>query len=95
LPGHAGAFETSLVLALRPELVREPRPRREEATGSDPRPLRSYRAEFHGRWQSFDGYTDSPARGDAGRGQDYLDAAARAVGRALIEFHAATDGLPS
>jgi creatinine amidohydrolase len=90
LPGHAGAFETSLVLALRPELVREPRPVRDDATGSDPRPIRTYRAEFHGGWQSFDGYTDSPARGDGDRGRAYLDAAAQSVGQAFVEFYNAT-----
>jgi creatinine amidohydrolase len=90
LPGHAGAFETSLVLALRPELVVEPRPVRDDATADNPRPLRTYRAEFHGRWQSFDGYTDSPARATPIRGQTYLDAASRALATALIEFHAAT-----
>src|SRR4029078_522914 len=29
LPGHAGIYETSQILALHPELVREPRPARE------------------------------------------------------------------
>jgi creatinine amidohydrolase len=90
LPGHAGAFETSLVLALRPELVVEPRPVRDDATADNPRPLRTYRAEFHGRWQSFDGYTDSPARATPIRGQTYLDAASQSLAAALIEFHAAT-----
>ena len=90
LPGHAGFFETSLVMALRPELVREPRPRRDDAPGGDPRPIRTYRAEFHGSWQSFDGYTDSPARADGARGRAFLDAAAGAVGRAFVEFYAAT-----
>jgi creatinine amidohydrolase len=90
LPGHAGAFETALVLALRPELVVEPRPVRDDAPAGDPRPLRTYRAEFHGRWQSFDGFTDSPARATAERGQRYLAAAAQALAQALIEFHTAT-----
>ncbi len=93
LPGHAGAFETSLVMALQPGLVREPRPHRADATGADPRGTRRpYRAESHGSWQSFDGYTDSPDRGTAERGRAYLAAAARAVGRALVEFHTATGG---
>jgi creatinine amidohydrolase len=90
LPGHAGAFETALVLALRPELVVEPRPVRDDAPPGDPRPLRTYRAEFHGRWQTFDGYTDSPARATPERGQRYLDAAAQSLAAALIEFHTAT-----
>jgi creatinine amidohydrolase len=90
LPGHAGSFETALVLALRPELVVEPRPARDDAPPGDPRPLRTYRAEFHNRWQTFDGYTDSPARATAERGQRYLATAAQALAAALVEFHAAT-----
>jgi creatinine amidohydrolase len=89
LPGHAGAFETALVLALRPELVREPRPRRDDAPGGDPRPIRTYRAEFHGRWQSFDGYTDSPARATPAAGRAFLDVAIAGVGQALVEFYTA------
>ena len=93
LPGHAGAFETSLVLALQPDLVREPRPHRDAVTGSDPRGFsRPYRAESHGSWQRFDGYTDSPDRADADRGRAYLAAAARAVASALVEFYTATGG---
>jgi creatinine amidohydrolase len=90
LPGHAGAFESSLVLALRPELVHEPRPSRDDAPGADPRGFsRPYRAEHHGSWQRMDGFTDSPARATAERGRAYLAAAARAVADALREFYAA------
>ncbi|MEI7772206.1 MAG: creatininase family protein, partial [Chloroflexales bacterium] len=45
LPGHAGTFETSLVLALRPDLVREPRPHRDAPADTDPRGRSPYRAE--------------------------------------------------
>lgn len=92
LPGHAGAFETALVLALRHELVREPRPRHDDAPGGDPRPIAPYRAESHGSWQAMNGYTDSPARATAEQGRAYLNTAARAVGRALVEFYRATGG---
>jgi creatinine amidohydrolase len=90
LPGHAGAFEASLVMALHGDLVREPRPHRDNPAGTDPRGRRAYRAEFHGRWQVMDGYTDSPDRATAQRGKVYLAAAARAVGAAFREFYAAT-----
>jgi creatinine amidohydrolase len=89
LPGHAGAFETSVVLALRPELVQEPRPERPNASGSGPRGQSSYRAEYHGSWQAMDGYTDSPARATAEMGQRYIDAAVPAVAQALREFYTA------
>jgi creatinine amidohydrolase len=91
LPGHAGAFESALVLALRPELVREPRPQRPDAQGSDPRSFaRSYRAEHHGSWQAIDGYSDSPDRGQAEHGQAYLAAIVDAVAAAFIEFYGST-----
>ncbi|MBX0330614.1 creatininase family protein [Oscillochloris sp. ZM17-4] len=87
LPGHAGTFETSLVLALRPDLVREPRPHRDGQADSDPRGGSPYRAERHGSWQQIEGYTDSPDQADAPRGQRYLAAIIREVARALREFH--------
>jgi len=88
LPGHAGAFETALMLALRPALVREPRPHRDSPAGSHPRgPNASYRAELHGAWRQIDGYTDSPDQADAARGAEYLAAIVREVARALEEFY--------
>ncbi len=94
LPGHAGAFETSLVMALRPELVQEPRPQRPEASGGDPHEnYQSYRSELHGWWQRTDGFTDSPDRGDAERGKRYLAAASQALAQALLEFYAATQAV--
>jgi creatinine amidohydrolase len=88
LPGHAGKFETALMLALRPELVREPRPHRDSPASADPRHSSSaYRAELHGAWQRMDGYTDSPDQADAEQGAAYLAAIVPAVARALEEFH--------
>lgn len=93
LPGHAGFFETSVVMALRPELIREPRPQRENVPDGDPRGFaRPVRIETHGSWQQMDGYTDSPARANAERGRVFLDAAAQSVGEALVSFHKATQG---
>jgi creatinine amidohydrolase len=88
LPGHAGAFETSLILALQPDLVQEPRPQRPNAAGSDPRSFsRPYRAEHHGSWQAIDGYSDSPDRGDGERGKAYLRAIAETLAAAFVEFY--------
>jgi creatinine amidohydrolase len=89
LPGHAGAFETSLVAALRPELLREPRPVRElDPQTSPPMPADPYRAEFHGFWQRIDGYSDSPARGGRDDGDRFLAAAIEGVAEALTSFYA-------
>jgi creatinine amidohydrolase len=88
LPGHAGAFETSQMLAIHPELVRDSRPHRADAAGSDPRELyQPCRIESYGFWESIDGYTDSPSRADARRGAVYLEAVVRSIARNLVEFY--------
>jgi creatinine amidohydrolase len=88
LPGHAGTFESSLIMALRPELVREPRPHHDDPAGSEPSGFYApYRAELHGAWQRMNGYTDSPDQANAERGERYLAAIAGAVARAFIEFY--------
>ncbi|MEW5979492.1 MAG: creatininase family protein [Acidobacteriota bacterium] len=91
LPGHAGRFETSQVLALRPELVHEPRPHREAVNDSNPRSFYGpYRLESHGSWQAIDGYTDSPDLGTAADGKEYLTATEKALAKALVEFYRTT-----
>jgi creatinine amidohydrolase len=93
LPGHAGAFETSIVLALQPHLVREPRPSRPDAGPGDPRSFYPpVRVERHGSWQEIDGYSDSPAKATAEHGQRFLEIAIAAVARALTDFYSATGG---
>ncbi len=88
LAGHAGVYETSQMLSLRPDLVAKPLPHREGVTGTDPRSIaRPYRPETHGSWQAINGYTDSPDRADAGKGKTYLSAAVRTVSAALVEFY--------
>lgn len=95
LPGHAGDFETSLMLALRPELATQPPAHRDDMTPGSQRDIaRPYRKEAHGSWQSIDGFTDSPDRADGSRGNAYLDAIVNAVARALEEFYAATTATP-
>ena len=86
-PGHAGVYETSQVLALHPELVRQPLPHRDGVAAGDPRGFSPYRREIHGFWQEINGFTDSPDRADAGKGAAYLRAAAHAVAAALVEFY--------
>jgi creatinine amidohydrolase len=88
VPGHAGAFETSLVQALRPDLVVEPRPQR-DVQRKDLVLTPQYRLERTGSWQEIDGYSDSPANGDGERGQHYLDTIAGAVAAAFTEFFSA------
>jgi creatinine amidohydrolase len=92
LPGHAGAFETSQMMSLRPDLVRGPYPHREESNTSSSHSFSSpYRVESHGYWQNIEGYTDSPDRADAGRGKDYLAAVVSSVAKSLVEFYKTTE----
>jgi hypothetical protein len=76
------------MMALRPELVRELRPHREQTDGStDPRPYSAVRTGRHGFWQSIDGHTYSPDQADAGRGKQHLEGAVGAVSKAFVEFY--------
>ncbi|GAA3941633.1 creatininase family protein [Actinomadura viridis] len=70
VPGHAGEFETSLVLALRPELVGN-RPRRDPV----PEPPAVPGVDLHtaALWRAIDGYTDRPEAADAATGRHRLD----------------------
>jgi creatinine amidohydrolase len=87
LPGHAGVFETSMVLSLRPELVASERPHRDYGRDTDPRTFHSpYRHERHGSWKDINGYSDSPDGGTAEKGRLYRETVIGAVARALVEF---------
>jgi creatinine amidohydrolase len=88
LPGHAGVFETSQIMALRPDLVREPRPHRDVAEGSNPRGFfEPYRVETHGAWRAINGYSDSPDRADGERGNVWLAATVGSIARAFVDFY--------
>lgn len=86
VPGHAGIFETSLMLALHPDLVAQERPAR-DADRFSFTVTPAVRVEAHGFWESFDGYTDSPARATAAQGHKYLDAVIESVSNSLREFY--------
>jgi creatinine amidohydrolase len=85
VPGHAGAFETAVVRALRPDLIRAAVvPRRPDAGGRAPDSR--VRVERPGALQALDGYTDDPASGLTADGAAHLDAAVAALADALIAF---------
>jgi creatinine amidohydrolase len=91
LPGHAGGFETSLVMAMRPDLVDTDRlPDREPAPS--PPDLRFpglVREERHGFWPSIDGYSDGPRLANAEGGRRWLEVASAELERAFVAFHEA------
>jgi creatinine amidohydrolase len=66
IPGHAGRWETSLVLATRTELVEKPS--RRNVSNNAKAPGRGvYGKEI---WASIDGYTDEPLDASVAEGQD-------------------------
>lgn len=87
LPGHAGVFETSLILALRPELVAQPLPHRDDAELARVAiPHTSFRAERAGFWEDIDGFTDSPDEASAELGQRLLALIVPPVAEAFAAF---------
>lgn len=88
LPGHAGDFETSVILSLRPELVPSQRPHRDSIPDTDPRASRApYRHERHGWWREIDGFTDSPDQATAEKGHTFRNAIVHALAKAFVDFH--------
>jgi creatinine amidohydrolase len=93
VPGHAGWFETSLMLAAHPSLVRTPVPARREAGPPplfDRPPHPGLTVERHGEWERAGGSTDDASGADAGTGRLLLEDRARGLARAVLAFHAAT-----
>lgn len=80
-PGHAGSFETSMMLALRPEGVRRDALR--AAPGSPPAVPVGLVLHPPGLWTALDGFTDDPRRAEAGAGAGAFDQIAGAVARAI------------
>ena len=88
LPGHAGAFETSLARAVRPDWVVSSPPERDWRPRTQPGGFYPpYRVDDPAVWRRNDGYTDSPAGADPDAGTRYLEAIVAAVARAFEEFH--------
>lgn len=84
LPGHAGDFETSMMLGLKPELTPGPLPHRDTPGDGDPRPRNRWRTEQHGSWRAINGHTDSPDQADAARGREHFAIIAREVAAAFV-----------
>lgn len=82
IPGHAGQLETAMMMAYRPELVRNNPPSRED----DPSlgtAIPGLRIEGEVRWTDFAGFTDSPAIATPELGALALELAAGSLARAI------------
>lgn len=85
LPGHAGEVETAMMLAMRPELVQENLPARENDPSLGTK-IPGARTEGEVRWADFDGFTDSPALATPGLGALALEIAANALATAITRL---------
>ena len=83
--GHAGSFETSLVLALEPDRARPDRVRPSPGGGARQRPAGLVVGE-PGRWQELDGFTDRPDQASRARGEQALAACVAAVAAAFEQL---------
>lgn len=89
IPGHAGHFETALILAIRPDLVAAPLPcRAPDEVARLSIPPTPFRAERHGFWQRIDGHTDTPQEATAEFGRRLLALIVPAVASAFVAFRA-------
>jgi creatinine amidohydrolase len=82
IPGHAGEFETSLVAALRPELVGDAPERTAPVLPEVP----GVALHSPGIWHDIDGYTGEPRRADAKRGRRWLDQIVAAMADRFVEL---------
>lgn len=87
-PGHAGHFETSLMLAAHPDLVgdRSASPAPAVAPLFDNSPVAGLTVERHGEWGRVDGLTDSPEAATPELGERLLTARAAGLRAAITEF---------
>ncbi len=92
IPGHAGGFETSLALALDPDLVRAPIPARDDVDGRGNRlPKYTFATFSRQDWMRIDGRTDSASLADADLGGRILETIIVSVSEQVRAFAASTD----
>ena len=84
VPGHAGRFETSLMLALAGDDVRMDDARPSPGGAARVR-HRGLSVSEPGRWANLDGFTDRPDTASAALGAELLEACTRAVAEAFEE----------
>ena len=93
IPGHAGRFETSMVMGLRPELVdaealKQVRDMTQASKGlfAD---LSGATMQVHGAWGASTGYTDNPALSSAEEGKQLMEVVVQRVSDFFVAFNQA------
>lgn len=91
IPGHAGRFETAMMLAVRPDLVfAEGLAQTEDMSKKNLGlmvPLTGATVQVSGAWGSGPGYTDEPAAATTEEGQAMLEVIVEEVAGLLVNFH--------
>lgn len=96
VPGHAGRFETALMMAIQPQLVNE------EGLGQTTDQSQAAKGLFadltggtvqiHGNWAASAGYSDNPAAATKEEGQAMLDVIVERVARFYVAFDQMAEG---
>jgi len=86
LPGHAGSFETSLMLHLAPDLVGDAAQVDDPLTGDGVHPLAQAVVERHGWVRLLGGRTDGPAPATAAAGEQFFELVVSALASFLTRF---------
>ena len=89
-PGHSGAFETAMMMAVAPELVRTDR-----IPEKSPEPPAFWARDIApglvvqkaGEWERIGGYTDEPQLATPEKGAVLLEAMSKAVADAIVTSH--------
>ncbi len=91
IPGHAGRFETAMVMAIRPELVNQEGigqivDQSGQRAGIFSKDLVGGTVQRHGTWGVSVGYTDNPAAATAAEGKAMLDIIVQKVADFMVAF---------
>ena len=90
IPGHAGEFETALMLAVKPTSLSEAGMQlvkgRPDLGKSIYGPVPT-KVETKGSWEAQGGYTDEPHKGTPTQGRQMLEVIVSEVTNALLAFH--------
>ena len=94
VPGHAGRFETSMVMALRPDLISEEGMAQVEDQSTVTKGLfgnlTGASVQMHGVWAAGTGYTDNPTESSAEEGEKLLEVVVAQVSEFFVNFSQTT-----
>jgi creatinine amidohydrolase len=95
IPGHAGRFETAMVMAIRPELVnqeglRQTKDQSKSDGGLFSKALVGGTVQTHGTWAASAGYSDEPGAATAEEGKAMLEIVVNSVADFMVAFDQTT-----